>query len=48
MNFNSVLKLLLFFVFLRSIDDIIEHYRKEQIVEGYNLNHPVSNQVGET
>lgn len=32
--------------FLGSVDDIIEHYRKEQIVEGYTLKDPVSNQVG--
>lgn len=30
-----------------SVDDILEHYRKEQIVEGYNLKDPVPNQVGE-
>lgn len=28
-----------------SVDDIIEHYRKEQIVEGYTLKDPVSIQV---
>lgn len=28
-----------------SVKDIIEHYRKEQIVEGYNLKDPVPNQV---
>lgn len=29
-----------------SVDDIIDHYKKEQIVEGYNLKEPVSVQVG--
>ncbi|KAI5088312.1 ras GTPase-activating protein 1 isoform X1, partial [Silurus meridionalis] len=33
--------------YYNSVDDIIEHYRKEQIVEGYNLNNPVSNQQQE-
>lgn len=28
-----------------SVDDIIDHYKKEQIVEGYNLKEPVSVQV---
>lgn len=42
MVFNNVFKLL-----FCSVDDIIEHYRKEQIVEGYNLKDPVSNQVRE-
>lgn len=28
-----------------SVDDIIEHYKKEQIVEGYNLKDAVSVQV---
>lgn len=28
-----------------SVDDIIDHYKKEQIVEGYNLKDPVSVQV---
>ncbi|XP_036382295.1 ras GTPase-activating protein 1 [Megalops cyprinoides] len=28
--------------YYNSVDDIIEHYRKEQIVEGYNLKDPVS------
>lgn len=38
---------LLFFllVFFNSIADIIEHYRKEQIVEGYYLKDPVPMQV---
>lgn len=29
-----------------SVKDIIDHYKKEQIVEGYNLKEPVSVQVG--
>ncbi|KAM9446340.1 ras GTPase-activating protein 1 isoform 1-T1 [Clarias gariepinus] len=33
--------------YYNSVDDIIEHYRKEQIVEGYNLKDPVSNQQQE-
>lgn len=28
-----------------SVDDIVDHYKKEQIVEGYNLKEPVSVQV---
>ncbi|AWP06932.1 putative ras GTPase-activating protein 1 [Scophthalmus maximus] len=28
--------------YYNSVDDIIEHYKKEQIVEGYNLKEPVS------
>ena len=28
-----------------SVEDIIDHYKKEQIVEGYNLKEPVSVQV---
>lgn len=28
-----------------SVDDIIDHYKKEQIVEGYNLKEAVSVQV---
>lgn len=28
-----------------SVGDIIDHYKKEQIVEGYNLKEPVSVQV---
>lgn len=31
-----------------SVDDIIDHYKKEQIVEGYNLKEPVSVQVSKT
>lgn len=31
--------------FVDSVDDIIDHYKKEQIVEGYNLKEPVSVQV---
>lgn len=31
-----------------SVDDIIDHYKKEQIVEGYNLKEPVSVQVSVT
>lgn len=31
--------------FFNSIADIIEHYRKEQIVEGYYLKDPVPMQV---
>ena len=30
---------------LRSVDDIVDHYKKEQIVEGYNLKEAVSVQV---
>ncbi|XP_036453744.1 ras GTPase-activating protein 1 isoform X2 [Colossoma macropomum] len=33
--------------YYNSVDDIIEHYRKEQIVEGYNLKDPVSVQQQE-
>lgn len=33
------------FSFWNSIADIIEHYRKEQIVEGYYLKDPVPMQV---
>lgn len=33
--------------YYNSVDDIIEHYRKEQIVEGYNLKDPVPNQQQE-
>lgn len=33
------------FIFFYSVDDIIDHYKKEQIVEGYNLKEPVSIQV---
>lgn len=32
-------------VSVNSVDDIIDHYKKEQIVEGYNLKEPVSVQV---
>lgn len=35
----------LFPFFCHSLDDIIDHYKKEQIVEGYNLKEPVSVQV---
>lgn len=28
-----------------SVDDIVDHYKKEQIVEGYNLKDAVSVQV---
>jgi len=28
-----------------SVDDIVDHYKKEQIVEGYNLKEAVSVQV---
>lgn len=35
------------FLFSNRIDDIIEHYRKEQIVEGYYLKDPVPVQVRE-
>uniref|UniRef100_A0A7N8XA10 RAS p21 protein activator (GTPase activating protein) 1a n=1 Tax=Mastacembelus armatus TaxID=205130 RepID=A0A7N8XA10_9TELE len=31
--------------YYNSVDDIIDHYKKEQIVEGYNLKEPVSVQV---
>lgn len=31
--------------FFNSIGDIIDHYRKEQIVEGYYLKEPVPMQV---
>lgn len=34
------------FFYWNSIADIIEHYRKEQIVEGYYLKDPVPMQVG--
>lgn len=34
------------FSYWNSIADIIEHYRKEQIVEGYYLKDPVPMQVG--
>lgn len=34
-----------FLSFSGSVDDIIDHYKKEQIVEGYNLKDPVSVQV---
>ncbi|XP_060740210.1 ras GTPase-activating protein 1 isoform X2 [Tachysurus vachellii] len=33
--------------YYNSVKDIIEHYRKEQIVEGYNLKDPVPNQQQE-
>ncbi|KAK3514563.1 hypothetical protein QTP70_021618 [Hemibagrus guttatus] len=33
--------------YYNSVDDILEHYRKEQIVEGYNLKDPVPNQQQE-
>ncbi|XP_030624876.1 ras GTPase-activating protein 1 isoform X2 [Chanos chanos] len=33
--------------YYNSVDEIIEHYRKEQIVEGYNLKDPVSVQQQE-
>ncbi|XP_026994157.2 ras GTPase-activating protein 1 isoform X1 [Tachysurus fulvidraco] len=33
--------------YYNSVKDIIEHYRKEQIVEGYNLRDPVPNQQQE-
>ena len=31
----------------RSVDDVIDHYKKEQIVEGYTLKEAVSIQVGD-
>lgn len=42
----NVFNISIFFSFWNSIADIIEHYRKEQIVEGYYLKDPVPMQVG--
>lgn len=36
---------MLLFVVSGSVDDIIDHYKNEQIVEGYNLKEAVSVQV---
>ena len=47
-NWQPLMGCILLALFFRSgsVDDIIDHYKKEQIVEGYNLKEPVSVQVG--
>jgi hypothetical protein len=41
-----VLSLFSFYLSLfDSVDDVVDHYKKEQIVEGYNLKDAVSVQV---
>lgn len=41
---RQIMPMLVIFIF-NSIGDIIDHYRKEQIVEGYYLKEPVPMQV---